>query len=139
MFSLEQSITEWRKQMLAVGIKSPELEELESHLREEMDRQIKFEMSEQKVFEISVTQIGRPQMIKSEFNKIERNIMKRSVIILLGIFGVLFGPGVFLPALAAHNKMGIWSDNIVWPMVVGAVITIVGMGVTVFGFKKRQA
>ena len=39
MFDLEQSITNWRKQMLAAGIKSPvPLEELEIHLREEIER-----------------------------------------------------------------------------------------------------
>jgi len=37
MFSLEKSISEWRRQMLAAGIKTPvPLEELEIHLREEI-------------------------------------------------------------------------------------------------------
>jgi hypothetical protein len=41
MFNLEQSIAEWRQQMLAAGIKTPAtLNELESHLREEFERQI---------------------------------------------------------------------------------------------------
>ena len=40
MFDLEQSIADWRRQMLAAGIKTPvPLEELESHLREEIERQ----------------------------------------------------------------------------------------------------
>lgn len=35
MFDLEQSIAEWRRQMLAAGIKTPvPLEDLEIHLRE---------------------------------------------------------------------------------------------------------
>ena len=34
MFDLEKSITRWREQMLAAGIKTPSpLEELENHLR----------------------------------------------------------------------------------------------------------
>ena len=38
MFDLEQAIAEWRKQMLAAGIKAPvPLDELESHLREEVE------------------------------------------------------------------------------------------------------
>ncbi len=37
MFNLEQSIAEWRQQMLAAGPKNPTpLNELESHLREDM-------------------------------------------------------------------------------------------------------
>jgi len=39
MFELEKSIADWRRQMLAAGIKSPlPLEELEIHLREEIER-----------------------------------------------------------------------------------------------------
>ena len=38
MFNLEEKISEWRKQMLAAGIRSPvPLEELEIHLREKPD------------------------------------------------------------------------------------------------------
>ena len=37
MFNLDQSITEWRRQMLAAGIKTPALlDELESHLRDDV-------------------------------------------------------------------------------------------------------
>jgi len=37
MFNLEPSIAEWRRQMLAAGVKTPvPLEELESHLRDEL-------------------------------------------------------------------------------------------------------
>ena len=42
MFNLETAITDWRRQMLAAGIKTPDhLDELESHLREEIGRQMK--------------------------------------------------------------------------------------------------
>jgi len=35
MFNLDEAISEWRKQMLAAGIKTPvPLEELETHLRD---------------------------------------------------------------------------------------------------------
>jgi hypothetical protein len=45
MFSLEQSIAEWRTQMLAAGIKTPTLlEELENHLRDEIERQAKLNL-----------------------------------------------------------------------------------------------
>ena len=42
MFDLEKAIADWRRQMLAAGIKTPvPLEELESHLREEIEQQMK--------------------------------------------------------------------------------------------------
>ena len=78
MFNLETAIADWRKQMLAAGIKTPvPLEELESHLREEIERQIKSGLSEPIAFEVSVKQVGQPQTLRNEFKKVERNIMKR--------------------------------------------------------------
>ena len=72
MFDLEQSITEWRRQMLAAGIETPvPLEELEIHLREEIERQIKSGLNEQMAFDISVQQIGKANMLKNEFGKVD--------------------------------------------------------------------
>jgi hypothetical protein len=74
MFDLEQSIAEWRQQMLAAGIKSPvPLEELESHLREEFERQIKAGKNGWKAFEIAAQQIGEAGGIKAEFDIIDVN------------------------------------------------------------------
>ena len=140
MFDLEQAIADWRKQMLAAGIQAPvPLDELEIHLREEIERQMKSGLSEQKAFEISVQQIGQPKQIKSEFNKSERTFMKKTLIILLGIFGVLFGPAVFLPALAKHNHHGVSGSEVIVPMMAGIIITLIGVSMAVYGFKKRKA
>jgi hypothetical protein len=73
MFDLEQSITDWRKQMLAAGIKTPvPLEELESHLREEIERQTRSGLSVQQAFDSAVQQIGQAKTLKSEFAKADR-------------------------------------------------------------------
>lgn len=78
MFDFEQSITEWRRQMLNAGIQSPvPLDELENHLREEMERQVKSGLSEPIAFEVSIRRIGQPQSLRYEFKKIEGNMMKR--------------------------------------------------------------
>jgi leader peptidase (prepilin peptidase)/N-methyltransferase len=70
MFDLEQAIGEWRKQMLAAGIKSPvPLEELEIHLREEIERQMKSGLGEQGAFEMAIQRIGQAHALKSEFAK----------------------------------------------------------------------
>ena len=70
MFDLEQSISDWRKQMLAAGIKAPvPLDELESHLREEIERQIQSGASDQEAFQRTVLQIGQAKELKAEFVK----------------------------------------------------------------------
>ena len=47
MFNLDQSITEWRRQMVAGGIQSPRvLDELESHLRDDAEEQERADRTE---------------------------------------------------------------------------------------------
>jgi hypothetical protein len=71
MFDLEQSIADWRKQMLAAGIQTPvPLDELETHLREEIEQQMKSGINSQQAFENSVHRIGHADELKSEFKKI---------------------------------------------------------------------
>jgi hypothetical protein len=70
MPDLEKSIAEWRRQMLAAGIKSPvPLEELEIHLREEIEQQMKSGLSEQDAFNSTVQKIGEAGLLKTEFKK----------------------------------------------------------------------
>jgi hypothetical protein len=70
MFELEQSIADWRKQMLAAGIKTPvPLEELEIHLREEIEQQMKSGQNEQQAFEIAARQIGHADELQNEFGE----------------------------------------------------------------------
>jgi hypothetical protein len=72
MFNLEQAIADWRRQMLAAGIKTPvPLEELESHLREEIERQTKSGLNEAEAFNCAVQKIGEVQVIQNEFKKVE--------------------------------------------------------------------
>lgn len=71
MFDLEQSICEWRKQMLTAGIKSPvPLEELGIHLREEIERQMKAGCSGEIAFTSAVQKIGLAHTVQMEFEKI---------------------------------------------------------------------
>jgi hypothetical protein len=117
MFNFEQSIAEWRQQMLAAGIKTPvPLEELEIHLREEIERQMKSGLSEQNAFEISVQHVGQPKVLEGEFKKDERTFMKRTVKIGAGIAGILIGMALTIPGsiqlrdelVMANGKFGLW-------------------------------
>ncbi len=72
MFNLEQSIAEWREQMLAAGIKKPvPLEELESHLREDIEQRTKSGSDEQTAFAAAVQKIGSGCTLRNEFQKVE--------------------------------------------------------------------
>jgi hypothetical protein len=73
MFSLEQSIAEWRKRMLAAGIKTPApLEELEIHLREEIERQMKMGLNQQDAFTSAVQKLGPAHKVQNEFMKVDK-------------------------------------------------------------------
>ena len=153
MFDLEKSIVNWRKQMLAAGIKTPvPLEELELHLREEIERQMKSGLNEQDAFEISIRQIGQPKTLHSEFKKSERTFMKKIMIILLGIFVVFIGTGLILPALGKHKQRNYaalsaganffdikWAGDETYGLVLGTAFVIGGASTTIYGFKKRKA
>ena len=71
MFDLEPSITEWRRQMLAAGLKTGRhLDELESHLRAEISTLKSAGASEAVAFEQAVARLGSPHLVYTEFNKI---------------------------------------------------------------------
>jgi hypothetical protein len=108
MFDLEQSIVEWRQQMLAVGIKTPvPLEELEIHLREDIARQMQSGLSAQQAFGIAVKKIGHAPELKREFKKVSAPMEMQKIIELAGVLLVavaLFCPlFMFLPCLQARE------------------------------------
>jgi hypothetical protein len=72
MPGLEQSIADWRRQMLAAGIQAPEpLDELEIHLREEIEHKLKpgLAIDAQEAFNFAVQKIGQPGVLQGEFSK----------------------------------------------------------------------
>ena len=134
MFDLEQTIATWRRQMLGAGVKSPvPLNELEMHLREQLERA---EFVDQKVFDVAVRQLGNPLSIRTEFKKVERQTMKRKIIIGVAVFVFLVGTGIILPALGQHKQRNIsalqagesyfavhWRTDEIIPLCIGLVIT----------------
>ena len=126
MFDLEQSIADWRRQMLAAEIKVPvPLEELEIHLREEIERQMKSGLNEQKAFEISVEQIGQPKMLGSEFKKNEGTLMKK-----IGIFAAIVGAVIISRILTEHPDAEHLrpKEQTAW-LIAGSVIALFGIGI----------
>ena len=142
MFDLEQSITDWRRQLLAAGIQTPVLlRELDNHLREDVAEQTRSGLSEQQAFEIATQRIGEAVALEREFNKVEtteRKFMKRIMIMLAGIIGVLVGMAWVTPAVAQYHHEGAMTRESIWLFLLGCVITLGGLGTTVCGFKRRK-
>jgi hypothetical protein len=130
MFNLEQSIAEWRQQMLAAGIKTPvPLEELESHLREEIERQMKSGLNAQRAFGEAIQQIGPPNALKSEFQKANAlNVKRQRTKVIAG--GVLTVFGGFMQivwaAVVQSRDEGKMSSEVVGLFVLGLILVFNG-------------
>jgi len=141
MFNLEQSIADWRQQMLAAGIKTPvPLEELESHLREEIERQLQAGAGAAEAFQIAIQRIGVGTTLKVEFDKNnERKIMKHILVISAGVLGVLVGMALVMPAVAQYRQTGAMSHDEPWLFLIGSLLTLGGVGAAWAGAKRRHA
>jgi len=72
MFDIEQAVSQWRRRMLAAGIKAPAtLDELESHLREDIRVFLSAGKAGEEAFRLAVARVGNPKFIRMEFNKVK--------------------------------------------------------------------
>ena len=132
MFDLEKSIAEWRRQMLAAGIKTPvPLDELEAHLREEIERQMKSGLTAHEAFNISVALIGQARPLQKEFKR-GGSISDKTI----GILAALIGMVILIRILAVHHSLGSeWKmDQLGW-LVPGFALLLLGLGTVVFDFQ----
>ncbi|MGO8838222.1 MAG: hypothetical protein ACLQAH_13985 [Limisphaerales bacterium] len=139
MFDLEKSIAGWRSQMLAAGINTPvPLEELENHLRDEIEQQLKSGTNAPLAFEAAVQEIGKANMLKTEFEKIDttkraltlkqyRTIMVAclGVVSLFWTAGLLLKVGNLSVITAAQQMSGLAS--------VAVMILLAGIGLSGHG------
>jgi hypothetical protein len=71
MRNLEQAIAEWRKTLsVAPNIGPDTLDELETHLRETIEQFLRSGVSETEAFQRAVTQLGPPEKVAGEFQKL---------------------------------------------------------------------
>jgi len=88
MFSLEHAISEWRRQLAAGGIDSPEvLDELESHLRDDIEQQMRSGLSLQQAFNAALQRFGQRDALKTEFKRISgrAEVLEK----LMGLVGII--------------------------------------------------
>jgi hypothetical protein len=106
MFDLEKSIADWRRQLLAAGIKTPvPLEELESHLRDEIEQRRKWGRSEAEAFTTAVQKIGQAHLVQSEFEKVEetKKAREQKLMEILMVVAMSFIP-LFLGSMVLFKK-----------------------------------
>ena len=112
MFNLEQSITDWRRQMLAVGVATPTpLEELESHLREDVAVLQRSGLDEAEAFHTAVQNFGPAQIIQTEFNKTPApadSLNWKFLRVLFAGFTVIFP--LLISYLACVSQNGVFAD-----------------------------
>jgi hypothetical protein len=109
MSHLEQSIADWRRQMLAAGIKTPApLEELEIHLREEVERQMRSGTEAQPALEAAIQKIGRADVLKNEFQKTTLPTVEKTRIKVIagGVLTLLVGFIMLWSAVVQSRDLG---------------------------------
>ena len=108
MFDLDQSLAEWRCQMLAAGIQTPvPLEELESHLHEEIAQLVAAGQDEATAFHTAVQNIGAAPALRHEFAKIKATPQGRHWRMFESVFGATaLGYPLLVGGLAVWVKNG---------------------------------
>jgi hypothetical protein len=143
MFDLNQSVREWRQQMLAAGIKAPvPMEELENHLRDDIEQRIRSGVDSHRAFQMSVQQIGEARSLKTEFERVannERKLMKRGLIIGAGIIGVLVGMAFVMPAVAQYQHEGAMKNEEPWLFLLGVLLTLAGLAAAIRSLRRSRA
>ncbi len=110
MFDLEKAIADWRKQMLAAGIRAPvPLEELENHLREEIEQRRKTGWEVQHAFENSVEHVGKARALNSEFKK--NGAASAAEILMIAVCAMFVGFITLLGGAAVVLCYTKWSDR----------------------------
>jgi hypothetical protein len=126
MHNLELSIAEWRKDMAAAPRLGPEaLDELESHLRETVDQLMRSGAGEAEAFQRAVEQMGPPQTVAAEFQKLRPAplwLPIKIVGVLLGVLAALVL--AFVLSVPMHRKLDMLLTLHVMTLSVGYATTL---------------
>jgi uncharacterized integral membrane protein len=149
MFKLDTAITEWRRQMLAAGIKTPvPLEELESHLRDDMEQQMRSGLSAQRAFEAAVQRIGQADSINGEFKKadwMKCRAKSQWQMLWTGGFGLVLTVTLnFVGLFIFHRSSSVFFSHKWWSAwvpsyIVWIIFTITGLAIGCARWKAQRS
>jgi hypothetical protein len=123
MFNLKQAVSDWRQQLFATGIISPDvLDELEAHLWEDIERQTKSGTNAQRAFGIAVQNLGKVDAIIHEFRKFGASSVAEKL--MIGICAVFVGFIMFLSALGILLCYATWGDRMVASAAVACILLV---------------
>jgi len=135
MSNLEQSIAEWRRQMIMAGIQSPvPLDELENHLREDIHNQIRSGATAEDAFATAAKRIGDVHGLKQEFEKISKDPAKRKRLVAISVIaGTAFAYAVVFSTWILAQRAGKGEVT-----TTGVLLLLGSMATTLFfGFTGR--
>jgi hypothetical protein len=142
MFNLERSLAEWRRKMIACGIKtSALLDELESHLLDDIKQLEGLGSDQEHAFEAAIGRMGHAAMLNEEFKKVKTSEEKqmKKIIITAGVVGVLVGMSIVMPALANYGNEGPMSRQASGALLLGIGLVLGSVGIAFHSLKKRRA
>lgn len=130
MFSLEKSITEWRRQMETAGIKtSASLDELEAHLREDVDHRVHAGEPQAGAFANAVRELGQPAVLECEFKKNEHFGEKK-----WGALAILAALVMFVRVAMMHEAGRVGPGDQIGGTLVGLCFLFFGLDSVLFNF-----
>jgi hypothetical protein len=142
MLNLEQSIAEWRRQMLTAGIKTPvPLDELENHLREEFRALISTGMSENSAIQIAISRVGAPECVATEFRKIRGGMNPTEMAGWFGLMVVTLPTAIFSITNWFSGRFSFLLSAHIFCLTVGytAVLLAGGLGISLICRRFFQA
>jgi hypothetical protein len=81
----------------------------------------------------------REKLIGDRSNPRKQSSMKRIIIVAIGLFGILVGVALVLPALAKVRDLGAMPSDCLVPYTFGIALVILGISTTAFSLIKRKA
>jgi hypothetical protein len=95
MFNLEYELGKWHQAMTAAGLKSPDVGELEEHLRDDIAHQMRSGVSAADAFRVAVERLGGPSALRTEFELVRPAGVRATLrqhrwkIVLCSVVGIL--------------------------------------------------
>jgi hypothetical protein len=140
MFNLERAIGDWRRRMIAEGIKAPvPLDELESHLREDFGAFVAAGEPDPTAFERAVLHLGDSREIRTEFGKIRTTSLAAEKIAISVLVGAMVLFGVMLLRRMATGKLSFLLVAHIFCVTAGYVTAFMMGGLAIWRAWSRRS